>query len=279
VPSSSDVLPGAAQARFTAAEGQLYPLALVDPDEYEQVTQVVGLLAAELRTEAPDIATVLGLREELAARVPMIAAEAGLTIGGFPRETIADAASAIRCRELQAARSATRWADRLEAARSTGEEWVDEEPDAQAAWADAKKKSHYPTFEPWLDKTIQLKRKEADCIGDGLVDKIGTDQLREYKLLTKDNKAGQDVTTVKMSAGDAKATTDVLFGCTDVPGMMNKAMNSSGQVPAAMQDCVNKALNDEALRGMFTHVFQGNEEQAKQDLIQPMMKCANPNAG
>ena len=77
MPSSSDVLPGAAQARFTAAEGQLYPLALVDPDEYEQVTRVVGLLAAELRTEAPDIATVLGLREELVTRVPMIAAEAG----------------------------------------------------------------------------------------------------------------------------------------------------------------------------------------------------------
>jgi hypothetical protein len=139
VPSSSDVLPGAAQARFTAAEGQLYPLALVDPDEYEQVTRVVGLLAAELRTEAPDIATVLGLREELVARVPMI--------GGFPRETIADAASAIRCRELQAARSATRWADRLEAARSTGEEWVDEEPDAQAAWAGSYRSTavHVPT--------------------------------------------------------------------------------------------------------------------------------------
>ena len=70
---SSDVLPAAAQARFTTAEAQLYPLALVDADEYEQVTRVVGLLAAELRTEAPDIATVLRLREELMARVPIIA--------------------------------------------------------------------------------------------------------------------------------------------------------------------------------------------------------------
>jgi hypothetical protein len=125
---------------------------------------------------------------------------------------------------------------------------------------------------------LDLKKSEADCIGDGLVDKVGTDQLREYKLLTKDNKAGQDVTTVKMSAGDAKATTDVLFGCTDVPGMMKKAMASSGQVPAQMQACVNQTLNDKALRGMFTHVFQGNQDQAKQDLIQPMMKCANPKA-
>ena len=77
---STDVLPAAAQARFTAAEAQLYPLALVDPDEYQRVIRVVGLLAAELRTEAPDIATVLGLRAELVTRVPIIAAEAGLTI-------------------------------------------------------------------------------------------------------------------------------------------------------------------------------------------------------
>jgi hypothetical protein len=144
---SSDALPAAAQARFTAAEAQLYPLALVDADEYEQVTRVVGLLAAELRAEALDIATVLGLREKLVARVPIIAAQAGLTIGGFPRETIADAASAIRCRELQAALAATRWADRLEAARSTGEEWLDEEPDAQAAWAGSYRSTavHLPT--------------------------------------------------------------------------------------------------------------------------------------
>jgi hypothetical protein len=90
---------------------------------------------------------VLGLRAELVTRVPIIAAEAGLTIGGFPRETVADAASAIRCRELQAARSATRWADRLEAARSAGEEWIDEEPDAQAAWAGSYRLTavHVPT--------------------------------------------------------------------------------------------------------------------------------------
>jgi carboxypeptidase Taq len=36
---------------------------------------------------------------------------------------------------------------------------------AQAAWAEARKKSHFPTFEPWLEKTIALKRQEADCYG------------------------------------------------------------------------------------------------------------------
>lgn len=125
---------------------------------------------------------------------------------------------------------------------------------------------------------LSLKKKEADCIGSGLVDKIGTDQLKQYKLLTKDNKAGQDVTRVKMSKGDAESATDVLFGCTDVPAMMKKAMNSSGQVPAQMRGCVDKTLNEQALRGMFTNVFQGNEEQARKDLITPMMKCAQSGA-
>lgn len=125
---------------------------------------------------------------------------------------------------------------------------------------------------------LSLKKKEADCIGSGLVDKIGTDQLKQYKLLTKDNKAGQDVTQVKMSKGDAESATDVLFGCTDVPAMMKKAMNSSGQVPAQMRGCVDKTLNEQALRGMFTNVFQGNEEQARKDLITPMMKCAQSGA-
>ena len=126
---------------------------------------------------------------------------------------------------------------------------------------------------------LSLDQKEADCIADGLVDKIGTDQLQEYKLLTADNKASKDVTAVKMSKGDAKSATDVLFDCTDVPGMMNKAMTSSGQVPKEMQACVTKALNEDALRGMFTEVFAGNQEAAQQKLVEPMMKCAAPSGG
>ena len=91
---------------------------------------------------------------------------------------------------------------------------------------------------------LSLKKKEADCIGDGLVDKIGTEQLKKYKMLTSDNKASKDVTSVKMSADDAK-----------------------------------KALNETSLRAMFTHVFTGDEAAARKDLVEPMMKCAQPNAG
>jgi carboxypeptidase Taq len=33
------------------------------------------------------------------------------------------------------------------------------------AWVDARKNSHFPTFQPWLEKTLHLKRQEAECYG------------------------------------------------------------------------------------------------------------------
>jgi hypothetical protein len=126
---------------------------------------------------------------------------------------------------------------------------------------------------------FNLKKEEADCIGSGLVDKIGTDQLTQYKLLTKDLKANKDVTNAKMSTGDAKAATKVLFGCTDVSGKVQKAVDKTGQIPAAMKSCVHKALNDTTLRPMFEKVFAGKAQEATQGLLQAMSKCGLGSSG
>lgn len=124
-----------------------------------------------------------------------------------------------------------------------------------------------------------MKQKDADCIGEGLVDQIGTDQLQTYGLLTKDNKAKDTVTDVKMSPADAKSATDVLFDCTDVATMMQKAMAQSGDIPDQMKVCINKVLTEDTLRGMFTKIFSGQQEQAQKALVQPLTKCALGNAG
>jgi carboxypeptidase Taq len=36
---------------------------------------------------------------------------------------------------------------------------------SQHAWVEARKNSNYPTFEPWLQKVIDLKKQEANCVG------------------------------------------------------------------------------------------------------------------
>jgi hypothetical protein len=89
-------------ARFIAAESRLYPTALTDVDAYQRATSLVGLVARELRSDI-DVDGVLGRRAELVGRLETLAAQAGLSLQGLPAEAVVDAASALRCRELEAA--------------------------------------------------------------------------------------------------------------------------------------------------------------------------------
>jgi hypothetical protein len=94
-------IPAEAMARFVAAEARLYPTALTDVDAYQRASSLVGVVARELRSSA-DIDAVLGRRAELVARLDRLAAHAGLSLHGLSAEAVVDAASALRCRELQA---------------------------------------------------------------------------------------------------------------------------------------------------------------------------------
>lgn len=120
---------------------------------------------------------------------------------------------------------------------------------------------------------MQVNREDADCIGDGLVDKIGTEQLQEYGLLTEDLEVDKQVTNVKFSTEDAKAATDTLFDCTDVMGMISKSMPTQG-MDEATRKCFEDVLTEDAVRGMFVNMFSGKQDEASQALVEPMMKCA-----
>lgn len=121
--------------------------------------------------------------------------------------------------------------------------------------------------------TVQITQKQADCIGNGMVDKIGTDQLQKYGVMTKDLKVNKDVTAVKMSHGDAVSATDTFFNCADVMGMMKKAMDGAGQMPTEVKACMDKALTESAVRQMFVGMFSGDKNASK-GLTSSMMKCA-----
>ena len=97
-----DPIPPAVLARFTTAEARLYPMAMTDPDGYERAITLVGMVANELRQHCADIESVLERRNELIAELPGLAGAKGLELGGLPPDAVVDAASALRCRELQA---------------------------------------------------------------------------------------------------------------------------------------------------------------------------------
>ena len=127
-------IPPEALARFTAAEARLYPLALVDPGGYERAVSLTGRLLTELRATCPDIDAVLRRRGALVDDVT--AQTAGTAeLAGLPPETPVDAASAVRCRELQEETRAREVAARLAGARAAGSEWLVEEPDPEGVMA------------------------------------------------------------------------------------------------------------------------------------------------
>jgi len=97
-----DPIPAAALVRFTSAESRLYPMAMTDPDGYKRAITLVGMVATELRQQCADIESVLERRDELIAALPGLAAANGLELAGLPPDAVVDAASALRCRELQA---------------------------------------------------------------------------------------------------------------------------------------------------------------------------------
>ena len=121
---------------------------------------------------------------------------------------------------------------------------------------------------------LSLNQKDADCIGTGMVDKVGTAQLQKYGMLTKDMEAGTAVAGLKMSKADSEATTEVVFGCTDVEKMMSKAINKTGTIPKQVQGCVKKTLTEDRLRPMFTKIFQGKQAAAQKELTTPLLACA-----
>jgi hypothetical protein len=121
---------------------------------------------------------------------------------------------------------------------------------------------------------LSMDRKDADCIGTGLVDKVGTASLQKYGMLTEDMKAGTDLSGLKMSKTDAESTTDVVFTCTDVEAMMRSAMGKSGNIPRQLQSCVNKVLTEGNLRPMFAKIFEGKQAAAQKELTAPLLACA-----
>lgn len=121
---------------------------------------------------------------------------------------------------------------------------------------------------------LTVKRADADCIGKGLVDEIGTAKLQRYGLLTKDMKVGSDVQSLTMSAPDASTAARVTTGCTDLKARLLAAVSSSGSLPRSTRACISRSLDDASIRRALTNAFQGKQAAAQKALTTPLLVCA-----
>lgn len=113
---------------------------------------------------------------------------------------------------------------------------------------------------------------EADCIAEGMVRDVGTDQLVEYGLLTEDLDATSSLDSVKMSEGDAEATADVLMECVDVPALLDDMMGAE-EIPAEVQACLEEALTEDTIHSMLVLSLSGSEDEIAEEITAPIMEC------
>ena len=120
------------------------------------------------------------------------------------------------------------------------------------------------------DETFKVTQEQADCVGDGMVEDIGTDQLVEYGIITEDNKASDGIESVKMSEDDAQAAADTMQDCADIKEIFTGAM---GELPEEAQTCIDEKLTDDVLNDFLVSVFMDDQEAGQQNLMTALTEC------
>lgn len=123
------------------------------------------------------------------------------------------------------------------------------------------------------DEEFPVDQEQADCVGDGLVDKIGVDQLQEYGMLTDDLQVNESVGEVTLEEGDADNAAEVIVDCIDAEAMMAEQLGGDDSLTPEQQECVSEALDNDALKRLFSMMFQGKEDEATNELMGPLMEC------
>ena len=126
-----------------------------------------------------------------------------------------------------------------------------------------------------------IKKKSADCVASGLVDKIGTKRLQTYGVLDAKYHAKKSISSgIKLRPADAQKATSTVFTCLDVPTAVKKVVASRiATLPAKSRACFNRALNDKNLKPVFEKFFEGDPNGAQQALQAPLAKCAVGSKG
>jgi len=120
------------------------------------------------------------------------------------------------------------------------------------------------------DSTFEVTQDQADCVGEGMVEDIGTDQLVEYGIITEDNEASDGLESVKMSEDDAQAAADTMQDCADIKEIFTGAM---GELPEEAQTCIDEKLTDDVLNEFLVAVFTDDQEAGTEGLMGALTEC------
>lgn len=121
----------------------------------------------------------------------------------------------------------------------------------------------------------KLTDKQAECFANGLVDKVGVDKLKKYKLINSNLQIIQNANPTNMSAADADATAGVITSCVDMKQLILDQINSqsSGKLSATQTKCISDAIDTSAITKGLSATFQGKSSNPMQAMQGALMKC------
>ncbi len=119
-----------------------------------------------------------------------------------------------------------------------------------------------------------LSDKQAGCLSDNIVDKIGVDQLQSYGLLDKDLKVDDKLTDVKMKKDDADAMAASFTTCVDAEGMIEKQFSQAASgMSKKQQQCIKDVLTEGKVEEILSLTFQGKSADIQTSLRDDLVKC------
>jgi hypothetical protein len=120
---------------------------------------------------------------------------------------------------------------------------------------------------------FEVTQKQADCVGDGFVDELGVDRLKEYGIVTESlGEADNPVGDQKLPQDDAEKAAGVMTECLDGAEMFKQTFSTGEELSPEAAECFDKVLTDELLEEYYTAAFAEGEESAVEALT-PLEEC------
>ena len=127
----------------------------------------------------------------------------------------------------------------------------------------------------------KLTEKQAECFADGMVDDVGVDKMKKYKLLDDDLKIVKDANPTDMSEDDADATAAVITGCVDMKSLITDQINASAKTDLTDEQakCVDEAIDEDTIEKGLSASFQGKSDNPMADMQGALFACVMGDQG
>ncbi len=124
-----------------------------------------------------------------------------------------------------------------------------------------------------------VSESQAGCLANGLVDGIGIDKLKEYKLLDAQNEIQQGANPSDLDATDADSLAGTFVDCVDVVSMLTDQLTANNPLSASATKCVAKALDDETIKSVLSANFQGKQPKMNTKMQNDLTTCLMSDVG